>query len=174
LENYKVGALAKFGLSCERPKKVKTSVIHCSITGFGQTGPCRDTAACDFMIHAMGGRISVTGERDDRPRIPHQAQLPRYASTQLCPHLTGATRSFEVLRFAITARLGSGATMCSTCKPAVDDCGCAAPRQTENAALTIMIGLIRSLTMSSKRDRSSATCFLIPLRSVTVDSPGLV
>jgi crotonobetainyl-CoA:carnitine CoA-transferase CaiB-like acyl-CoA transferase len=67
LENYKVGTLAKFGLGYEELKKVNPGLIYCSITGFGQTGPRRDSAAYDFMIQAMGGLMSVTGERDDRP-----------------------------------------------------------------------------------------------------------
>jgi crotonobetainyl-CoA:carnitine CoA-transferase CaiB-like acyl-CoA transferase len=65
LENYKVGALSKFGLAYEDLKEIKPDIIYCSITGFGQTGPKRDNAAYDFMIQATGGLMSVTGERDD-------------------------------------------------------------------------------------------------------------
>ena len=67
LENYKVGNLARFGLSYEDLKEVNPKLIYCSITGFGQTGPKRDHAAYDFMIQAMSGLMSVTGERDDLP-----------------------------------------------------------------------------------------------------------
>jgi crotonobetainyl-CoA:carnitine CoA-transferase CaiB-like acyl-CoA transferase len=67
LENYKVGTLARFGLGYEDLKAVNPKLIYCSVTGFGQTGPRRDQAAYDFMIQAMGGMMSVTGERDDKP-----------------------------------------------------------------------------------------------------------
>ena len=67
LENYKVGTLAKFGLGYEDLKAINPRLIYCSVTGFGQTGPKRDAAAYDFMIQAMGGLMSVTGERDDTP-----------------------------------------------------------------------------------------------------------
>jgi crotonobetainyl-CoA:carnitine CoA-transferase CaiB-like acyl-CoA transferase len=67
LENYKVGTLAKFGLSYDALKKVNPRLIYCSVTGFGQTGPRKDAAAYDFMIQALGGLMSVTGERDDLP-----------------------------------------------------------------------------------------------------------
>jgi crotonobetainyl-CoA:carnitine CoA-transferase CaiB-like acyl-CoA transferase len=67
LENFKVGALARFGLDYASLKAVNPRLIYCSITGFGQTGPKRDLAAYDFAIQAMGGLMSVTGERDTKP-----------------------------------------------------------------------------------------------------------
>src|SRR4030095_13578094 len=67
LENFKVDTLQKFGLDYERRREVNPRLIYCSITGFGQTGPKRDVAAYDFAVQAMGGLMSVTGERDDRP-----------------------------------------------------------------------------------------------------------
>lgn len=67
VENYKVGALAKYGLAYDDLKAINPRLIYASITGFGQTGPRRHQAAYDFMIQGMGGLMSVTGERDDRP-----------------------------------------------------------------------------------------------------------
>jgi len=67
LENFKVGTLKRFALDYESLKAVNPKIIYCSITGFGQTGPKRDAAAYDFMIQAMGGLMSITGERDDMP-----------------------------------------------------------------------------------------------------------
>jgi crotonobetainyl-CoA:carnitine CoA-transferase CaiB-like acyl-CoA transferase len=67
LENFKAGTLARFGLDYESLKSVNPRLIYCSITGFGQSGPKRDVAAYDFAVQAMGGLMSVTGERDDRP-----------------------------------------------------------------------------------------------------------
>jgi crotonobetainyl-CoA:carnitine CoA-transferase CaiB-like acyl-CoA transferase len=67
LENFKVGALARYGLGYADLRAIKPDIIYCSITGFGQTGPRRDAAAYDFMIQAMGGLMSLTGERDDAP-----------------------------------------------------------------------------------------------------------
>ena len=67
LENYKVGTLAKFGLGYEDLSSVNPKLIYCSVTGFGQDGPRSDQAAYDFMIQAMGGLMSVTGERDGAP-----------------------------------------------------------------------------------------------------------
>src|SRR6266536_2714490 len=77
LENFKVGTLARFGLGYEQLKAVNPKLIYCSITGFGQTGPKRDAAAYDFMIQAMGGLMSVTGERDGMPGAgPQKVGVP--------------------------------------------------------------------------------------------------
>ncbi len=67
LENYKVGTLNRFGLAYEDLKAVNPAIIYCSVTGFGQDGPLADLPAYDFMIQAMGGLMSVTGERDGQP-----------------------------------------------------------------------------------------------------------
>jgi crotonobetainyl-CoA:carnitine CoA-transferase CaiB-like acyl-CoA transferase len=67
LENFKIGTLKRFGLDYESLKAVNPKIIYCSVTGFGQTGPKREVAAYDFMIQAMGGLMSITGERDGMP-----------------------------------------------------------------------------------------------------------
>jgi crotonobetainyl-CoA:carnitine CoA-transferase CaiB-like acyl-CoA transferase len=67
IENFKVDALAKYGLAYEDLKAVNERLIYISVTGFGQTGPRREQAAYDFMIQAMGGLMSVTGEPDGAP-----------------------------------------------------------------------------------------------------------
>jgi len=67
LENYKAGTLARYGLDEASLRKLNPRLIYCSVTGFGQTGPRRDQPAYDFLIQAMGGLMSVTGERDGQP-----------------------------------------------------------------------------------------------------------
>lgn len=67
VENYKVGGLKKYGLDYESIKKIRKDVIYCSITGFGQDGPYAKRAGYDAMIQAMGGLMSITGEKDGLP-----------------------------------------------------------------------------------------------------------
>lgn len=67
VENYKVGDMARYGLDYATLSAINPSLVYCSITGFGQTGPYKDRAGYDFAIQAMGGLMSVTGERDDLP-----------------------------------------------------------------------------------------------------------
>lgn len=65
VENFKVGGLKKYGLNYESLKDINPALIYCSITGFGQNGPYAGRPGYDFMIQAMGGLMSITGERDD-------------------------------------------------------------------------------------------------------------
>jgi crotonobetainyl-CoA:carnitine CoA-transferase CaiB-like acyl-CoA transferase len=67
LENYKVGTLARLGLDYAALSRINPRLVYCSVTGFGQTGPRAAEPAYDFLIQAMGGLMSVTGERDDKP-----------------------------------------------------------------------------------------------------------
>ena len=67
LENYKVGALRKYGLDFDSLAKINPSLVYCSVTGFGQTGPWSHRAGYDFIIQGIGGMMSITGEADDRP-----------------------------------------------------------------------------------------------------------
>jgi crotonobetainyl-CoA:carnitine CoA-transferase CaiB-like acyl-CoA transferase len=67
IENYKAGTLDRLGLGAADLREINPRLIYCSITGFGQTGPRRNQPAYDFAIQALGGLMSVTGERDDRP-----------------------------------------------------------------------------------------------------------
>lgn len=67
LENFKVGGLAKYGLDYASLHADNPRLIGCSITGFGQDGPYAHRAGYDFMIQAMGGLMSLTGEADAMP-----------------------------------------------------------------------------------------------------------
>jgi crotonobetainyl-CoA:carnitine CoA-transferase CaiB-like acyl-CoA transferase len=67
IENFKVGALAKYGLDYGTLAPINPRLVYCSITGFGQTGPYRDRAGYDFMVQGLGGLMSITGAPDHTP-----------------------------------------------------------------------------------------------------------
>jgi len=64
LENFKTGDMAKMGLDYEALKKVNPRIIHCAVTGFGQTGPLAQEPGFDPVIQAMSGLMDVTGDAD--------------------------------------------------------------------------------------------------------------
>ena len=67
VENFKVDGLKRYGLDYASLREVNPGLVYCSITGFGQSGPYRKRAGYDFMIQAMGGLMSVTGEPEGPP-----------------------------------------------------------------------------------------------------------
>lgn len=67
IENYRVGTLAKRGLDYESLREGCPRLVYCSISGFGQTGPRKDEPGYDFLVQAMGGIMSMTGEAEGMP-----------------------------------------------------------------------------------------------------------
>ena len=67
LENFKVGGLKRYGLDYDSLKQINPKLIYCSITGFGQDGPYANRPGYDFLIQAMGGLMSITGQPDGEP-----------------------------------------------------------------------------------------------------------
>jgi crotonobetainyl-CoA:carnitine CoA-transferase CaiB-like acyl-CoA transferase len=66
IENYKVGDLKRYGLDYDALREVNPGLVYCSITGYGQDGPSAHKPGYDFVFQALGGLMSITGERDDR------------------------------------------------------------------------------------------------------------
>jgi crotonobetainyl-CoA:carnitine CoA-transferase CaiB-like acyl-CoA transferase len=67
VENFKVGGLKKYGLDHASLSALNPRLVYCSITGFGQDGPRAPQAGYDYMIQAMGGLMSITGQPDGAP-----------------------------------------------------------------------------------------------------------
>ena len=88
VENFKQGALAKYGLDYETLRADNPALIYCSITGFGQDGPEASRAGYDFMIQGMAGLMSVTGE---------PGGMPMKVGVALSDVLTGLNASVGIL-----------------------------------------------------------------------------
>ncbi len=67
VENFKTGGLKKYGLDYADLSAVNPKLVYCSITGFGKDGPDAHRAGYDYMIQAMGGLMSITGQPDGAP-----------------------------------------------------------------------------------------------------------
>jgi len=67
VENYKVGGLAKYGLDYAAVSAGHSKVVYCSITGFGQSGPNSNRPGYDYLIQAITGLMSVTGQPEGSP-----------------------------------------------------------------------------------------------------------
>jgi crotonobetainyl-CoA:carnitine CoA-transferase CaiB-like acyl-CoA transferase len=67
IENFKVGGLAEYGLGYEQLRTEYPRLVYCSITGYGQDGPCAARPGYDLMAQGAGGIMSVTGGADGPP-----------------------------------------------------------------------------------------------------------
>ncbi|TPM91972.1 CaiB/BaiF CoA-transferase family protein [Mesorhizobium sp. B2-1-3A] len=68
IENFKLGGLRKYGLDHDSLRQINPRLVYCSITGFGQDGPYAPRAGYDFIIQAMAGMMSITGEPGREPQ----------------------------------------------------------------------------------------------------------
>lgn len=97
VENFRPGALDRFGLGYEHVNALNPSAIYVSITGFGSLGGA-DLMGYDFLVQAVGGLMSVTGQVDGPPTK---------AGVAVVDVLTGKDATIGVLA-ALTARARSG------------------------------------------------------------------
>src|SRR5436305_13005696 len=70
VENFPVGTLGRYGLDFATPSGLNPRLVYVSCTGFGQTGPYRNKKGYDTVFQAMGGIMSLTGERGGGPVKP--------------------------------------------------------------------------------------------------------
>ncbi|MBI4234487.1 MAG: CoA transferase [Chloroflexi bacterium] len=61
VENFRPGTMERFGLAYPQLRELNPSLIYCSVSGFGQTGPYRDRGGFDLVAQGMSGIMSVTG-----------------------------------------------------------------------------------------------------------------
>ncbi len=66
-ENFRPGAMDRLGLGYEALHEQYPRLIYGALSGFGQTGPYSQLAAVDAVAQAMGGTMSLNGERDGPP-----------------------------------------------------------------------------------------------------------
>lgn len=67
LENNRPGVMRRLGLDYDTVSDINPSLIYCSISAFGQTGPRAQQGAFDVTMQAMSGIMSVTGEEGEPP-----------------------------------------------------------------------------------------------------------
>jgi crotonobetainyl-CoA:carnitine CoA-transferase CaiB-like acyl-CoA transferase len=69
IENYRLGTMARLGLSYESLAAANPGLIYCEISGFGRTGPYAERGGFDLIAQGMSGLMSVTGEGEGRPPV---------------------------------------------------------------------------------------------------------
>ncbi|MDY0221901.1 MAG: CaiB/BaiF CoA-transferase family protein [Desulfobacterium sp.] len=70
LEGFRPGVVERLGVDYARVKEHNPGIVYCSITGYGQTGPMRDSAGHDVNYLANSGVLDLIGPRNGAPTIP--------------------------------------------------------------------------------------------------------
>ncbi|QII84289.1 CoA transferase [Bordetella hinzii] len=92
IENYKIGDLKRYGLDYDSLRALNPGLVYCSITGYGQDGPSASKPGYDFVFQAIGGLMSITGERDDLP-----GGGPQKAGIAIADVITGMYATIAIL-----------------------------------------------------------------------------
>jgi formyl-CoA transferase len=67
VENFRPGTMDRLGLAYEQAQALNASLVYCSVSGFGQTGPRARQPAYDAILQGMGGVQFLSGEADGGP-----------------------------------------------------------------------------------------------------------
>lgn len=100
VENFRPGALDRFGLGFEQVHAVNPSAVYCSISGFGSGGGAH-LPGYDFLVQAVGGLMSITGDPDS------EGGTPMKSGVALVDVLTGKDATVGILA-ALHARNATG------------------------------------------------------------------
>ncbi|MCX7283375.1 MAG: CoA transferase [Novosphingobium sp.] len=67
LENFRPGVMARLGLGYEHVCALRSDIIYCSVSGYGQDSALRDWPAIDNIVQATSGMMMLSGEEGDPP-----------------------------------------------------------------------------------------------------------
>jgi crotonobetainyl-CoA:carnitine CoA-transferase CaiB-like acyl-CoA transferase len=101
VENLRAGSLDRLGFDEATIASINPRLIHLAISGYGTTGPAADRPGYDFVIQAVGGLMSITGEADG------QGGRPMKVGVAISDIVTGLYAAIGILA-ALIARNGEG------------------------------------------------------------------
>ncbi|MFT7652868.1 MAG: CoA:oxalate CoA-transferase [Candidatus Azotimanducaceae bacterium] len=105
IENYRPGIMARFGLDFESVKARCPSLVYCSISGFGQSGPSAQRAAFAPIAHAASGYDIAHMNAQIHSNPPADARPPA-SGIMIADMLTGAY-AFGAIQTALLGRINS-------------------------------------------------------------------
>ena len=73
VEGFRPGVMKRLGFDYEAVKQIKSDIVYCSISAFGQEGPLAHHPAHDMAVQALAGFLSVNDGADGMPVVPGAA-----------------------------------------------------------------------------------------------------
>ena len=67
VENFRPGAMDRLGFGFAAVHARRPSLVYCSISGFGATGPQKDRPGYDVIVQGEAGVMDLTGPQDGAP-----------------------------------------------------------------------------------------------------------
>jgi CoA:oxalate CoA-transferase len=98
IENFRPGVIARLGLSYDSVRETNSSIIYCSVSGYGQNAPQRDWPAIDNIVQATTGMMLLSGG---------EGEPPVRVGFPIVDTLAGQTAALAILG-AIVQRLTTG------------------------------------------------------------------
>lgn len=89
-ENYRPGVMDKLGIGFEACKALKPDIIYAAGSGFGPDGPYVNRPGQDLIIQAMSGLATITGTREDGPRVVGVSAVDHHAGALLAAGILAA------------------------------------------------------------------------------------
>lgn len=83
VENFRPGVLDRLGFGYEALQKINPGLIYASATGFGSSGPMKDSPGQDLLIQARCGLAAGTGERFTDPKVVGAAVVDQHGGALL-------------------------------------------------------------------------------------------
>ena len=93
IENFRPPTRQRLGLDYEQLSKLNPKLIHCSISGYGQSGPYRDKPGFDTIGQALSGMLSLVTDFDN----------PKVAGFSITDHSSGIFAAHGIMA-ALLAR----------------------------------------------------------------------
>ncbi len=98
VQNFRPGSLDRMGLGYEQVREINPTIVYCTISGFGATGPYAQRGGFDLVTQGMSGLMSVTG---------HAGGPPAKVGVPLCDLNAGMFGAIGILT-AYISRLRTG------------------------------------------------------------------
>ena len=99
MEQFRPGVMARLGLDYESLKAINPGLIYCSLTGYGQHGPMKDSAGHDINYLAVSGLASYSGTAETGPVL---------SGTQIADIAGGSHHSVMAILAAVIERHSTG------------------------------------------------------------------
>ncbi|KAB7613568.1 CoA transferase, partial [Verminephrobacter sp. Larva24] len=90
VHNFRPGVPQRLGIAYEQLRPLNPRLVHCSVTGYGESGPLKDKAGYDQVLQTMTGMCTLQGKRGQPPEILYGSVVDYHASALVAAGVASA------------------------------------------------------------------------------------